>query len=138
MKAAASDPYLAMMRGALVPTLAVGLVAVAVSAVLGGRPLVGSALGAGVVVGFFGLTLLVMRAARDQTPEMQLGVAMALYSTKVVVVGGLVFALRGQPWLSPTAFAVTVVACVLAWQVGQVLGFARARVLVADPEPVDR
>jgi len=138
VKAAASDPYLAMMRGALVPTLAVGLVAVAVSAVLGGRPLVGSALGAGVVVGFFGLTLLVMRAARSQPPEMQLGIAMALYSTKLVVVGGLVFSLRDQPWLSPTAFAVSAIACAVAWLVGQTVGFTRARVLVADPEAVRR
>lgn len=137
MKAAA-DPYRAMTRGAIVPTLVVAAVAVAVAALVGRSALAGAALGAGVVVVFFGLTLLVMRAARRLAPEMLLGVALALYGTKVAVIGGLVLALRDQPWLSPPAFAVAAVACAVAWLAGQVAGFSRARVYVADPEAVGR
>ncbi len=128
-----SDPYRAMLRGALAPTLAVGLAGVATGALLGSRALLGSVLGAALVVTFFGLTLVAMRAARRVAPEMLLGVALALYSTKVAVLGGVVFWLRDQPWLSPTALAVTALACAAAWLAGQVLGFTRMRVLVADP-----
>lgn len=128
----AADPYLAMMRGALLPTAAVGGLALAVAAVLEGTGagtgvLVGTALGAALVVVFFGLTLTVMRAARNVAPEMSLGVALALYSTKVAVLGAAVLGLRDESWLSPTALAVTAMACAVAWLVGQVRGLARAR-----------
>lgn len=134
-----SDPYRAMLRGALVPTLAVAVVALAISATLGSRVLTGSALGAVLVVTFFGLTLVAMGAARRIAPEMLLGVALALYSTKIAVLGGVVFWLRDQPWLSPTALAATAFACAAAWLAGQVAGFTRMRVLVADPDvPAER
>ena len=129
-----SDPYRAMLRGALVPTLVVAVVALAVSGVLGGRAVAGAALGAVLVVTFFGLTLVAMRAARRVAPEMLLGVALALYATKIAVLGGAVFWLRDQPWLSPTALAATAFACAATWLAGQVVGFARMRVLVADPD----
>jgi ATP synthase protein I len=134
VKAAEHDPYAAMLRGALLPTLAVAVVALGVSAFLGSRALVGSALGAGVVVVFFALTLLVMRTVRTIAPELMLGVALLLYGTKIAVIGGLVFWLRGQEWLSPTSFAVTAFTCAVVWLAGQVRGFTRMRVLVADPE----
>lgn len=134
-----SDPYRAMLRGALVPTLAVAGVALAVSGVLGGRAVAGAALGAVLVVTFFGLTLVAMRAARRVAPEMLLGVALALYATKIAVLGGVVFWLRDQPWLSPSALAATAFACATAWLAGQVAGFTRMRVLVADPDvPAER
>lgn len=135
---AAADPYRAMTRGALAPTLVVAAIAVGASALTGPAAVAGAALGAGVVVVFFGLTLLLMRAARRLAPQMLLGVALALYGTKVAVIGGLVLALRDQPWLSPPAFAVAVVACAVAWLAGQVAGFRRARVYVTDPEAVGR
>ena len=134
-----SDPYRAMLRGALVPTLVVAAVDVAVSAPLGERPLTGSVLGAALVVAFFGVTLLAMRAARRVAPELLLGIALALYSTKIAVLGGAVFWLRDQPWLSANALAVTAFGCAVAWLAGQVVGFTRMRVLVADPDvPAER
>lgn len=134
MKAAEHDPYAAMLRGALVPTAVVALAALGVSAALGPRVLAGSALGAGLVVSFFAVTLLAMRAARRFAPEMLLGVALAVYGTKVAVIGGVVFWLRDQPWLSPTAFAATAFACAAVWLAGQVRGFTRARLPVTDIE----
>jgi ATP synthase protein I len=131
----ASDPYRAMLRGALAPALAVTLLALAASVPAGGRALAGSAVGSAIVLGFFGMTLLGMRAARNVAPEMLLGVAMALYSTKIAVIGALVFWLRGQSWLSPTALAATAIVCAVAWLAGQVVGFVRMRVFVADPGP---
>lgn len=134
-RVARRDPYAEMLRGALLPTLAVAGAAVALSAALGARVLVGSALGAALVVTFFGLTLVAMRAARTVAPEMLLGIALALYSTKVAVLGGVAFWLRQEPWLSPTALAATAFTCAVAWLGGQVAGFTRMRVLVADPGP---
>lgn len=129
-----ADPYWAMLRAALVPAAAVGLLSVGLGLLGGPRDVAGAALGAGLVIGFFGLTLLVMRAARRVAPEMLLGVALALYSTKIAVVGGIVFWLRDQPWLSPTALAVTAIACATAWLTGQVVGFTRLRLPLVDPD----
>jgi ATP synthase protein I len=128
--AEADDPYRAMLRGALVPTAAVVLVATAAGLVLGGRVLAGAALGAAVVVAFFATSLLVMSAVRHAAPEMLLAAALSVYAAKVAVLGGLVFWLRDEAWLSPTAFAVTALACAVAWLAGQVRAFTRMRLPV--------
>lgn len=129
----ADDPYRAMLRGALVPTAVVAAAGLAVGLVLGGRVLAGTAVGAGVVVTFFGVTLLVMSAVRNAAPELLMAVAMSVYATKVAVMGALVFWLRDETWLSATAFAATAIACAVAWLAGQVRAFTRMRVPVVDP-----
>jgi ATP synthase protein I len=56
------DPFAAMLRGAFVPTLAVGPVAVVVAAVVGGaKAALGAFLGFAVAIAFFALGLYVMR-----------------------------------------------------------------------------
>jgi ATP synthase protein I len=132
--AAADDPYRSMLRGAVLPTAATTALAVGVATAVAGVPaLVGAGLGAALVAVFFGLSLLVLAAVRNIAPELLLGVALALYGAKVLVLGAAVLSLREATWLSPTAFAASAMACAVAWLAGQVRGFTRMRVLVADP-----
>lgn len=136
--AAEQDPYRAMLRGGLVPTLAVGAVAVAVAAVVdGGRGAVGSLLALAVVVGSFGSTLLVLGRLAPRVPPLTMfAVALVGYVTKVGLLGILLLLLGGASWLSGPAFGWTAVAAAVVWLAGEMRAFVRVRTLVfSDPAP---
>ncbi|UPK73899.1 hypothetical protein MU582_15850 [Nocardioidaceae bacterium SCSIO 66511] len=122
----------AMFRGAFVPTGAVAIVAVAVSALSAGLTgLWGSLLGAALVFAFFGLSLVVLGTTRAADPILVLMVALALYGAKVVALFVAFILLNaadlvGDPF-HRTALGVTIIACTLTWTVGEIVGATRHR-----------
>lgn len=65
--------------------------------------------------------------------------ALGLYAVQVLLLVALALVLRDQSWLDGLAFGVGLLATGLAYQVGQVRGFLRARTLVVDaPAPGER
>jgi ATP synthase protein I len=134
-----TDTAAAMLRSALVPTVAVGAAAVAAGAVLAGSAGAwGAVLGAALVVVFFGLGLVVLGRCAGVDPAVVLLIALALYAAKVVLIGGAFVlldstgALRG--FADDLALGLTVIACTTAWTVGEMVGAARARQPVYDLE----
>lgn len=139
MTTAPDDPYAAMLRGAAVPTLAVGLGAVVVAALTAGAAgAVGAALATVVVLAFFGASLVVMRVTARSNPQSVLAAAVLTYVTKIGLLGLLLVLLRDQPWLSSTAFAATTMVCAVVWLAFEMRSFARLRVLVAPDAGQDR
>jgi ATP synthase protein I len=131
------NPGFAMLRGALVPTVAVGLVAVVGFALAAGAEgAVGALIGAGLVLVFFGLGQLVLGRAIGREPVIVLFVAMTLYTAKIVLIGGSLLLLDATGVLDGVAdklaLALTTIACALAWSVGQILGATRARIPLYD------
>jgi ATP synthase protein I len=127
----------AMLRGALVPTLAVALVSVVVFGLVGGSEgLLGALIGAGLVLVFFGVGQLVLGRAMGRDPAIVLFVAMTLYTAKIILIGGTLLALDATGALDGVAddlaLAVTTIVCALAWSVGQIVGATRARVPLYD------
>jgi len=123
-------------RGLLPSMLRMSLLASAVAAVVllvvgwsvsGPSAALAAVSGAGAVVVFSGTTLVVMGLARHLDPPMQLGVAMAVYTTKA----GLLFV--ALPALSRVGDAelrwvgASVVVGVVAWTSGLLVGAVRAR-----------
>ncbi len=109
---APNAPFNALLRGALVPSIAVGLVAVVVLWVLRqSRGGLAGLLGVAVAVVFF---------------------AVGLYVMKRVVGANPLSVLAGAQWLDGTAFGLAILVVALVWQACQVVTFLRMRHSVYD------
>lgn len=133
-----SYPFSATLRGALVPTLVSGGLATIVLAltrgVAGG---VSALVGVAIAVVFFGSGLLLMdKLVRDRDPMLFMAVGMAIYFGQVLLLLGVLLVAGKVESLDSWAAGVAMLVAVLAWQVGQVRAWRRARVPVYDP-PAD-
>lgn len=128
------DPFAVMLRGAFLPTLAVGPVAVVLAAVVGGgKAALGAALGFVIALVFFALGLLVMRKLGGASdPFRFLASALAVFMGQLIFLLVVIIALQDASWLDGTAFGLTILAVALVWQVFQVIAFVRSRRLVFD------
>jgi ATP synthase protein I len=131
--AARPDPYGAMLRGGIVPALAVGVVAFAVfTAVEGALGAAGSALAVAVVLASTVSTLALLRRMAGLDPRVVFLGAMVGYFTKVGLLGVFLLVFRNAEWLSPLAFAVTAIVVSLAGTIGEVLAFTRVKTYIYD------
>jgi hypothetical protein len=102
--------------------------------VVAGTPgLVGGLLGAALAFVFLGLTALsILLAARltagDPGSPLFFGVVLGGWLLKLIAFLAATIWLRGQPWLDPYVFFVTVIVAVLGSLVADVLAFQRSRV----------
>jgi ATP synthase protein I len=128
------DPFAAMLRGAFLPTLLVGPVAVVVAAFVGGgKAVVGALLGFAVAIAFFALGLYVMRKLDSGAdPFRFLASALAVFFGQMIFLLLVILWLQGAEWLDGTAFGLSALAVALVWQVFQVVAYVRTRRLVFD------
>lgn len=130
----ARDPFAVMLRGAFLPTLAVGPVAVVVGALLGGgRGALGALLGFAIAIAFFAPGLFVMRKLDSAADPLRfLASAMAVFLGQLIFLLVVIVALQHASWLNGTAFGVAALAVALVWQVFQVVAYVRSRKLAFD------
>ena len=128
------DPFAVMLRGAFLPTLVVGPVAVVVAAAVGGaKAALGAGLGFAIAMTFFALGLLVMRKLGGASdPFRFLASALAVFMGQMIFLLVVIIALQSATWLDGTAFGITVLAVAVVWQVFQVVAFVRSRRLAFD------
>jgi ATP synthase protein I len=129
-----SDSFAELLRGSLWPTLVAAVVCIAVGLVSSPTAAWSAALGAGLVVGFFSLTLLVMRRTADLPPTTVMLVVMVTYTVKVLVLGLVMFAVRDMSWLSGYAVGVTITVCALVWLFFELRAYKRLRIFTYDPQ----
>jgi ATP synthase protein I len=130
-----------MFRAAAVPVAAAAVVvAVAATAAAGRRGLVGAAVGATVVVGFFGAGLLVARGTRHRSPPTVMGAALVTYTAKVALLGLFLVLFRGTEAFRRDWFGASVIVCAVVWLVAEARAVTRMRVPldVTVPPPADR
>jgi ATP synthase protein I len=126
-----------LLRGSALPTLAVGVLAVVVGAlVAGGKGALAAALATLVVVVFFGISALVV--GRVSNPALMMNVALLTYVVKILVLLLLIALLADASWLDGAVFGLTVVACTLVWTGFELRAFMRLRILYADPDEAGR
>jgi hypothetical protein len=128
-----SDAFAEMLRGSLWPTLVAAAVCIAVGLVSSPRAAWSAALGAALVVGFFSVTLLVMKRTADLPPTTVMLVVMVTYTVKVLVLGLVMFAVRDVSWLSGYAVGVTITVCALVWLFFELRAYKRLRIFTYDP-----
>lgn len=125
-----------MLRVAIPVTVAVGVVAAIIGALVAadpGKALLGSAIGTLIVVAFFTVGQLIVGAVLRSNPEMATTVALMVYLVKIGVLLLFIILFQGTTVFDTKVFALTVVACTLAWTIAEVWVFARTKVLYVDP-----
>jgi ATP synthase protein I len=126
-----------MLRGALIAALVVGVNATAVSAVAAGLAgLWGALLGVLMVVVFSGAGLLALHLSRRTTPTMQLAVAMASYTGRIAIFGGLMALALSSETLAEhvnlTVLGLVALVVVLGWTAGEIWAWSRLRIPIYD------
>ena len=139
VRAASAESVLfaAMLRTALLPSAACGVLAIAVLWVM--RGLSGGLAAAGgvaVALVFFGAGLLVMKRLATDNPMTLVTGALAVFLGQVIFLGVIILTLSTADWLDGVAFGAAVLVVAIAWQVFQVVAFARTRRPVYEPSPV--
>lgn len=138
----AGAPFGAMLRGALLPSLVAGLVAVVVVVVWRGTDaLAGALIGLVVSIGFFASGMfLLSRLVRSANPQAFFAVAMSVYLGQVIALLLVIMAFKDAAWVDGVALGVVALVVTIVWQGAAMLALRRARVLVYDeprPDPDD-
>jgi uncharacterized membrane protein YdbT with pleckstrin-like domain len=93
----------------------------------GGAGAATAALAAAVIVLFFTIGHVGVRAVVAGHPALSLPGAFVVYLGQLIVLVAVFLVLRRVDWMDGPAFGVVAIVVTLVWQVGQVLGFRRAR-----------
>jgi ATP synthase protein I len=126
-----SAQFSAMLRGSALPTLAVGVIAVAIGLLVDTRSAWSAGLGALLVVVFFSISLLVMRQTARREPTVVMAVVLMAYTGKLLALTAALFLLRNASWISTRALGIATIACTVVWLGFEVRAFSRLRILVA-------
>ncbi|AHI00972.1 hypothetical protein [Kutzneria albida] len=119
-----------MRRYALLPTSVVAVLAIAVCSVIAGLAgAIAAVLGSVVIIGGGMLVLFVMRRTAAQPPMVVLAAALATYMGKFVFLLAFGLAFKGTSLFDSKLFAYSVLATLVVWTVGEVIGFRKTKVL---------
>lgn len=126
-----------VLRVSIPVTVAVGIVAAIIGALVAsdpGKALLGAAIGTVIVVAFFTVGQVVVGAVLRTAPQMAMSVALMVYLVKIGILFIFIILFQGTTAFDTKVFALTIVACTLAWTVAEVWIFARTKVLYVDPQ----
>ena len=126
-----------VLRVSIPVTVAVGIVAAIIGALVAsdpGKALLGAAIGTLIVVAFFTVGQVAVGAVLRNAPQMAMSVALMVYLLKIGVLFIFIILFQGTTAFDTKVFALTIVACTLAWTVAEVWIFARTKVLYVDPQ----
>ena len=126
-----------VLRVSIPVTVAVGIVAAVIGALVAsdpGKALLGAAIGTVIVVAFFTVGQVVVGAVLRTAPQMAMSVALMVYLVKIGILFIFIILFQGTTAFDTKVFALTIVACTLAWAVAEVWIFARTKVLYVDPQ----
>lgn len=134
---ATRHPALAMLRGALAAAVVVGVNTAAIATVAAGlKGLWGALLGLLMVIVFSGAGLFVLHLFRRASPTAQLGVAMASYTGRIAIFGGLLaLALNSESLaenVNLTALGISAMVVVMGWMAGEIWAWSRLRIPIYD------
>jgi ATP synthase protein I len=122
-------------------TLRSGLTGVALAApfalglsggLAGWRGAISAAVALALVAGFFLVSMVLVERANTVGPALTLPVALAVYGTKIVILGVIVFGTDAVTHLNIPAFAWSVVGATLAWLVAHAVGVWRTQMLYVE------
>jgi ATP synthase protein I len=126
-----------MLRGAAAAAVVVGVNAAAIATVAAGlEGLWGALLGLLMVMVFSGLGLFALHLSRRASPTAQLGIAMASYTGRIAVFGGLLAVALNSESLAAnvnlTALGISAMVVVMGWMAGEIWAWSRLRIPIYD------
>jgi len=134
---ATRHPALVMLRGALLAAMVVGVNTAAIATVAAGlEGLWGALLGLLMVIVFSGAGLFALHLSRRATPTMQLAVAMASYTGRIAIFGGLLTVALSSESLAEnvnlTALGISAMVVVMGWMAGEIWAWTHLRIPIYD------
>lgn len=131
-----------LLKGALTPTLVIGVAAIAAATYFRGGPgFIGALLAQVVVVIYFLVHLVVSKFTKDLDPMSTMAMAMLSYFAKILLAGAF-FWILGQYTtdsdLDRKVFGITAVALTFAWLGGEVASYLKLKThlpLPNEPRP---
>lgn len=135
----AGAPFGAMLRGALLPSVVAGAVAVLGAVAWHGTDaLAGALIGLVVSVGFFASGMfLLSRLVRSASPHAFFAVAMAVYLGQVIALLLVIMAFKDAAWVDGLALGVVALVVTIVWQAAAMRALRQARIPVYDPPAGD-
>ena len=128
----------AMLNGALVPSLIVGICSLFIWTFAKGQPgLYGSIIAQGLVLIFFILNISVWYLTKNAKPYLSLLVAWVMYFAKLLILGIFVFLLdkyTNNSQVSRPAFGATAIALTFAWLFGETRAFLKLKLHLPLPK----
>ena len=129
-----------MLKGALLPTVIVGVICIAIFSVVKGlHGFYGALVAQVVVVIFFLVHLLISRLSRNLDPMATMALAMFSYFAKVMVMGAFLLILTkftSREVIDRTAFGLTALVLTAAWLGGEIKSYLSLKIhLPLPPKP---
>ncbi|MFF5113351.1 hypothetical protein [Streptosporangium sp. NPDC000509] len=123
-----------VLKGAVIPTAAAGVVVVLAATLLsGGKGALGAALGLLVVAVFFTVSLVAVSYASRISPAMMMVAAIVTYAVKVLIIMALLKTFESATAFEPRAFGWSAIICTVVWTAGEMWGFMKTKMLYVDP-----
>jgi len=129
-----------MLKGALLPTVIVGVICIAIFSVVKGlHGFYGALVAQVVVVIFFLVHLLISRLSRNLDPMATMALAMFSYFAKVMVMGAFLLILTkftSREVIDRTSFGLTALVLTAAWLGGEIKSYLSLKIhLPLPPKP---
>ena len=120
-----------LLRGALIPTFIVGLIAIIVSTIVQGLPgLSGALLAQVVVLIYFLVHIFISKLSRNLDPISTMALAMFSYFAKFMLLGAFLWALTkytSRETIDRTSFGVSAIVLTFAWLGGEIASYLKLK-----------
>lgn len=127
-----------LMRGALIPTFAVGIVGIITAALIRGKAgLLAALLAQLVVVMYFTVHLVVSAISRKLDPLTTFALAIFSYFAKIALLGLFLWLLTrftSRETIDRTSFAIVALALTVAWLGGEIRSFLKLQIHLPLPQ----
>ncbi|MEU0008773.1 hypothetical protein ABZ079_32085 [Streptomyces sp. NPDC006314] len=118
-----------------VPTAAVGVVAVAVSAaVAGGKGALGAAVGVLLTLLFMGIGLYVLQWTAKTLPQLFQAMGLMLYVAQLLLLMIFLALFKGTTLFNAKAFAFSLVAATVVWMAAQIRAHLKSQIFYVEPD----
>ena len=127
--------YAVILRRSVLLTAPVALLMIVLGAILGGtKGLLGAVIGVGLVIVFFGISVLVVGRASKVSPQAMMAAAVGTFLVKILVLIILLSFLQDSTAFNGKWFGLTVIVCVIAYSAAQMVSSMRLKMLYVEPD----
>jgi hypothetical protein len=131
------DPNVVMMKGALIPSLIVGVIGVIISTLVkGSSGLYGALLAQLVVLIFFLVNIAVASITKEIDPIATMALAMFSYFTKILILGAMMYVIgqfTNNSDINRLSFGLVAIALTFAWLGGEIRAYLKLKLHLPLP-----
>jgi FtsH-binding integral membrane protein len=126
-----------LLRGALIPSLVVGVIAIIISTITQGNPgFMGALLAQLVVVMFFAVHIGVSKISRNLDPMSTMALALFSYFAKFILLGAFLYVLTrmtSRESIDRGAFGITAITLTFTWLGGEIRSYLKLKLHLPLP-----